>query len=66
MLFRSPEARRDEALRWGDDYQLLFTVPPGTALPVPASLIGTALAAGQAPVLLDGAPPSGALGYEHR
>ena len=62
----APEARRDEALRWGDDYQLLFTVPPGTALPVPASLIGTALAAGQAPVLLDGAPPSGALGYEHR
>ena len=62
----TPEARRDEALRWGDDYQLLFTVPPGSVLPVPASLIGTVLTAGQAAVMLDGAPPSGALGYEHR
>ncbi|MDE2410973.1 MAG: thiamine-phosphate kinase, partial [Sphingomonadales bacterium] len=23
------EARRSEALRWGDDYELLFTLPPG-------------------------------------
>ncbi len=36
-----PEARRAEALRWGDDYQLLFTVPEGTALPVPATRIGS-------------------------
>ncbi len=60
------EARRDEALRWGDDYQLLFTVPPATALPVAATLIGTVLAAGEAPLLLDGTAPDGALGYEHR
>ena len=62
----TPEARRDEALRWGDDYQLLFTLPPGRALPVQAVLIGTVLAAGEAPVLLDGIAPDGALGYEHR
>ena len=36
-----PEDRRAEALRWGDDYQLLFTAPPGTALPVHAHRIGT-------------------------
>ena len=24
----TPEDRRAEALRWGDDYQLLFTLPP--------------------------------------
>ena len=62
----TPEARRDEALRWGDDYQLLFTALPGIALPVPASLIGTVLVAGKAPVLLDGTPPDGVLGFEHR
>jgi thiamine-monophosphate kinase len=62
----TPEARRDEALRWGDDYQLLFTLPPDRALPVQAALIGTVLAAGEAPVLLDGIAPDGALGYEHR
>jgi thiamine-monophosphate kinase len=62
----TPEARRNEALRWGDDYQLLFTVPPGTALPVQATLIGTVLRSGEASVLLDGTPPDGPLGYEHR
>ena len=62
----TPEARRDDALCWGDDYQLLFTVPPGTALPVAAALIGTVLAGSEFPVLLDGIPPAGALGYEHR
>ena len=62
----TPEARRDDALCWGDDYQLLFTAPPGTALPVAAALIGTVLAGSEFPVLLDGTPPAGALGYEHR
>lgn len=62
------EARRGEALRWGDDYQLLFTLPPGAEPPVTAFLIGTALPAQAAPVLLGGVPPSPAdgLGYEHR
>lgn len=60
-----PENRRDAALRWGEDYQLLFTAPADAALPVPAHRIGAVLRAESAPVLLDGAPPSGSLGYEH-
>lgn len=61
-----PAARRDEALRWGDDYQLLFTVREGLTLPVAATRIGTAVPAGTSSVLLDGLAPSGPLGYEHR
>ncbi|WP_374406004.1 thiamine-phosphate kinase [Pelagerythrobacter sp.] len=38
-----PDARRAEALRWGDDYQLLFTAPDGADLPFPAVRIGTAM-----------------------
>ncbi|WFL78992.1 thiamine-phosphate kinase [Altererythrobacter arenosus] len=59
--------RRDECIRWGDDYQLLFTAPPGADLPVPAVRIGTARGRGDAPLLLDGSPPDqgGKLGYEH-
>ena len=35
------ENRRDEALRWGDDYQLLFTAArPLPALPCPVTRIG--------------------------
>ena len=60
--------RVDEALRWGDDYQLLFTLPAGVAPPLTAHRIGVAQAAGQFPVLLDGAPPDPAqpLGYLHK
>lgn len=60
-----PAHRRDEALRWGDDYQLLFTAPAGATLPIPAFRIGQVLEQASAPLLLDGAPPSGSLGYEH-
>lgn len=60
-----PEERRDEALRWGDDYQLLFTLPHGQESPVPAVRIGEVLGTGAVPVLLDGEPASGRLGYEH-
>ncbi len=59
------EARRDEALRWGEDYQLLFTLPAGTEPPVPAHRIGTAEARGEHALLLDGEVPPGKLGYEH-
>ena len=59
------EDRRDDALRWGDDYQLLFTLPPGAAPPCPATAIGSVRAAGPHPLLLDNAPPTGRLGYEH-
>ncbi len=58
--------RADEALRWGDDYQLLFTLSAGVEPPVRATRIGVAAAPGQFPVLLSGAPPEGRLGYLHR
>lgn len=62
-----PEARRDDALRWGDDYQLLFTAPADQALPIAAYPIGTASPPADAPLMLDGQPlinPEG-LGYLH-
>jgi thiamine-monophosphate kinase len=63
----TPEDRRCEALRWGEDYQLLFTAPPGVVPPVEAWRIGVAMAAQDAPILLDDAPLSEAdgLGYQH-
>jgi thiamine-monophosphate kinase len=60
-----PEARRNEALRWGEDYQLLFTTPPDTVPCAPACRIGMIGLAGAKPLLLDGQPPDGKLGYEH-
>jgi thiamine-monophosphate kinase len=64
----TPEARRDEALRWGDDYQLLFTAPPSAPLPIAGYRIGEVLEGGNAPLLIDGTPFTEAdgLGYEHR
>ena len=52
----TPEARRGEALRWGDDYELLFTLPSGTSPAVPATLIGSAITRQNGPLLLDGKP----------
>lgn len=62
------EARRAEALRWGDDYELLFTLPAGIAPPVAATCIGEARAAPAGSLLLDEQlldSPEG-LGFEHR
>lgn len=59
------EPRRDEALTWGEDYQLLFTAPPERSLPVAAHRIGTVRPRGEHPLLLDDSPPRGMLGYEH-
>jgi thiamine-monophosphate kinase len=62
----APE-RRLECLTWGDDYELLFTLPPGCKLAVSATCIGTVEPRGFAPLLLDGQPllnPEG-LGYTH-
>lgn len=59
--------RREECLRWGDDYQLLFTMPAGSSPNVPATRIGMAEPRGFAPLFLDGNPiinPDG-LGYQH-
>jgi thiamine-monophosphate kinase len=61
----TPEDRRDEALRWGDDYQLLFTLPAGAECPVPAHRIGLVRDQSAEHLLLDGEPPQGSLGYEH-
>ncbi|WP_421848847.1 thiamine-phosphate kinase [Novosphingobium sp.] len=61
-----PAERAREALAWGDDYELLFTLPSGTAPPCPAHRIGTVLPRGTAPLLLGDTPPEGPLGYEHR
>ena len=63
----APENGRADALCWGDDYQLLFTLPAGAQPPVPAHRIGTAVARGAAAILLDGAAltEQAGLGYEH-
>lgn len=60
-----PVARVADALRWGDDYELLFTLPGGVTPPCPAWRIGSAGPKGPHPLLLDGAPPAGRLGYIH-
>lgn len=60
------DARRDEALRWGEDYQLLFTLPYDAVPPVAAHRIGLVMERGPAALLLDGKPASGPLGYQHR
>ena len=63
----APEDRRLDALRWGDDYELLFTLPAGAEPPVPATLIGTVEPRGFVPLFLDGEPiaNSEGLGFEH-
>jgi thiamine-monophosphate kinase len=61
----TPEHRRGEALRWGEDYQLLFTLPAAALPPCPAFRIGQVQEAGNSPLLLDNQPPQGKLGYEH-
>ena len=60
-----PPGRVSEALRWGDDYELLFTLPPGIEPPCPAHCIGAVLPREEGPLLLGGSPPEGPLGYEH-
>ncbi|RVQ65977.1 thiamine-phosphate kinase [Croceicoccus ponticola] len=56
-----------EAMTWGDDYQLLFTLLPGAEPPVTATRIGIVHPRGVHALLLDGAPlPMGqVLGYRH-
>lgn len=64
----TPESRRQDALRWGEDYQLLFTLPPqGVEPPVNAFRIGETWPRGAAAVVLDDLPltDTGGLGYEH-
>jgi thiamine-monophosphate kinase len=61
-----PADRRADALRWGEDYELLFTVAGGTEPPVCAWRFGEVRWRRGAPLLLDGEAPQGSLGYEHR
>jgi thiamine-monophosphate kinase len=63
----APEHRRFDALRWGDDYQLLFTLPAGQAPPVRASRIGEVRPFAGSVLLVDGTAPSrdDSLGYQH-
>lgn len=50
----APEHRRAEALRWGDDYELLFTLPAGIVPAASATRIGEVRDLGPDPLLLDG------------
>ena len=63
----APEARRADALRWGDDYQLLFTANQQLALPVAAHRIGSVLEQAGTPLLIGGTrpDPGDTLGYQH-
>lgn len=63
----APEECRFDALRWGDDYELLFALPPGLQPPLPATRIGQVETRGFVPLFLDGEPiaNSEGLGYEH-
>lgn len=60
-------ARRDDCIRWGDDYELLFTAAPDVALPCPATRIGTVQSSGIAPLVLGVTPliSPDTLGYQH-
>ncbi|MFY7834849.1 MAG: thiamine-phosphate kinase [Novosphingobium sp.] len=60
-----PSTRRDEAMRWGDDYELLFTLPSDATPPIPAHRIGHAVEPKGSSVTIDGAVPHGTLGYTH-
>lgn len=62
----TPEKRRQDALRWGDDYELLFTLPADAIPPVSATCVGIVMAGQAVPLLCDGQDPGSiALGFEH-
>ncbi|MEO6388934.1 MAG: thiamine-phosphate kinase [Croceibacterium sp.] len=63
----APEDRRLDAMRWGDDYALLFALP-GTAQPAsPATRIGSVHARAFVPLFVDETPiaNSDGLGWQH-
>jgi len=61
-------SRMMECLTWGDDYQLLFTLPAGVQPPVKATRIGTVEPLGFAPLFVDGEPVTNreGHGYSHK
>jgi thiamine-monophosphate kinase len=60
-------AQFDKCIRWGDDYELLFTAPSAAILPVAATRIGTVTPRGDAPLMLGDAALNdpASLGYRH-
>ena len=61
------QERMQECMRWGDDYELLFTAPESAVLPLAATRIGTVRLREHAPLWLDETPladPAN-LGYRH-
>lgn len=60
-------ARLEECVRWGDDYELLFTAAPDTDLPIAASRIGMVEERGTASLTLGGTALNDpdTLGYQH-
>jgi len=60
-------AQFEKCIRWGDDYELLFTAPPAASMSVPAHRIGTVVPRGLAPLLLGDTPLADPadLGYRH-
>ncbi len=66
---RFPGASLEQALHGGEEYELLFTVPPGTKVPerfegLPLTRLGSVLRGSGGEVRLDGKPLA-ALGYDH-
>lgn len=63
----APAGRIEDAMRWGDDYALLFTAQPKTQLPVSATRVGEVQAFADAHLLIDGSVPQDPenLGYQH-
>lgn len=59
--------RRNDCMRWGDDYQLLFTAPADCRIPVGATRIGEVRGEAAPSLVLDGIPLSveHGLGYTH-
>lgn len=61
-----PPDKREAAVRWGDDYELLFALPDGAAPAAAATRVGRFVERGAATLRIDGVPAAGSLGYEHR
>ncbi len=61
-------ARLDECVRWGDDYELLFTLPPGCECPIEATRIGCVEQQDGAALWLgdESFETTEGLGYQHR
>ena len=60
-----PEQRQNEAMVWGDDYELLFTLPHNQRPACFAYAIGHVDKFTGNSILVDGASPKGRLGYWH-